>query len=139
MATILQGHGSSDATASGDGGPQFAEVFVLVWVGAAVVTVNSQLLGGTISFLQSVCVLGYCLLPLSVALLLCRLVLLASAQSVALFAVRGVAVLVGLAWASYASMQFLGDCQPQKRKALAAYPMFLFYFLIAWMVMSHSN
>ena len=30
-----------------DGGPQFAEVFVVVWVGAVVVTVNSKLLGGT--------------------------------------------------------------------------------------------
>ena len=30
-----------------DGGPQFAEVFVVVWVGALVVTVNSKLLGGT--------------------------------------------------------------------------------------------
>lgn len=30
-----------------DGGPQFAEVFILVWAGAAVVTLNTKLLGGT--------------------------------------------------------------------------------------------
>ena len=48
-------------------------------------------------------------------------------------------VLAGFVWAAYASMQFLGDCQPLRRKALAAYPMFLFYFLIGWMVISHSN
>jgi len=29
-----------------DGGPQFAEVFVIYWVGAAVVTLNCKLLGG---------------------------------------------------------------------------------------------
>ncbi len=30
-----------------DGGPQFAEVFVIYWVGAVVVTVNIKLLGGS--------------------------------------------------------------------------------------------
>lgn len=42
MATILQG--SSDSQY--DGGPEFAQVFVLVWIGAMVVTLNSKLLGG---------------------------------------------------------------------------------------------
>lgn len=44
MATILQGS-STDGTSS-DGGPEFAEVFVIVWIGAMVVTFNSKLLGG---------------------------------------------------------------------------------------------
>lgn len=44
MATILQGS-SVDGTSS-DGGPEFAEVFVIVWIGAMVVTLNSKLLGG---------------------------------------------------------------------------------------------
>ena len=48
----------------------FASVFVIVWAGAAVVTVNAQLLGGQISFFQSVCVLGYCIFPLVLASLL---------------------------------------------------------------------
>ena len=30
-----------------DGGPEFAEVFVIIWLGASVVTLNSKLLGGT--------------------------------------------------------------------------------------------
>ena len=30
-----------------DGGPHFIEVFVIVWAGSAAVTVNSQLLGGS--------------------------------------------------------------------------------------------
>lgn len=42
MATILQG--SSDS--HNDGGPEFAQVFVIVWIGAMVVTMNSKLLGG---------------------------------------------------------------------------------------------
>jgi len=42
---MLQGHTVVDS--NNDGGPQFAEVFVVVWVGAIVITVNSKLLGGT--------------------------------------------------------------------------------------------
>lgn len=42
MATILQG--SSEA--GHDGGPEFAQVFVIVWIGAMIVTLNSKLLGG---------------------------------------------------------------------------------------------
>ena len=49
----------------------FAAVFVIVWFGAAVVTVNAQLLGGTISFFQSVCILGYCVFPLTISAIGC--------------------------------------------------------------------
>lgn len=41
---ILQG--SADGTNSNDGGPEFAEVFVIVWIGSMIVTLNSKLLGG---------------------------------------------------------------------------------------------
>lgn len=51
----------------------FASVFVIIWCGAAVVTVNALLLGGNISFFQSVCVLGYCIFPLNIASVICIL------------------------------------------------------------------
>lgn len=41
---LLQGHKVADS--NNDGGPQFAEVFVVVWVGSFVITINSKLLGG---------------------------------------------------------------------------------------------
>jgi hypothetical protein len=61
----------------------FTGVFSIVWMGEAVVTFNLKLLGGTVyvlnvvdhliayarSFFQSVCTLGYCLFPLTVAAL----------------------------------------------------------------------
>jgi len=136
MATVLQGHDTDGEV--GDGGPQFAEVFVIVWVGAMIVTLNTKLLGGHISFFQSVCVLGYCLLPLSVSLLLCQGLILIGTQSMVALILRCIVTLVGFVWATFASMQFLGDCQPPNRKALAVYPMMLFYFIIAWMVISHT-
>lgn len=44
MATILQGDDVDPN--SNDGGPEFAQVFVIVWIGAMIVTLNSKLLGG---------------------------------------------------------------------------------------------
>lgn len=46
-------------------------VFALVSVGAIILTVNVVLLGGTIGFFQSLCLLGYCLFPLDVAAIVC--------------------------------------------------------------------
>jgi len=43
---MLEGSHGDGSSASSDGGPQFAEVFVIYWVGAMVVTLNSKLLGG---------------------------------------------------------------------------------------------
>lgn len=135
MAMVLQG--SADKANSNDGGPEFAEVFVIVWIGSMVVTMNSKLLGGNISFFQSVCVLGYCLLPTTLALIVCRLILLYP-QSKVLFFIRFLVTVSGFGWATYASTVFLGDSQPVGRKGLAMYPIFLFYFVVSWLVISHT-
>ena len=42
---MLQGGPTVDDKS--DGGPQFAEVFVVYWFGAAIVTLNIKLLGGS--------------------------------------------------------------------------------------------
>lgn len=134
LALMLQG-GSADSKE--DGGPQFAEVFVIIWFGAVVITLNSKLLGGTISFFQSLCVLGYCVLPLTVAMLVCRLVLLAGSGTVS-FIIRLIVVIAMFAWSTLASTAFLADSQPPHRKALVVYPIFLFYFVISWMILTFT-
>uniref|UniRef100_A0A8B9LJV2 Protein YIPF n=1 Tax=Astyanax mexicanus TaxID=7994 RepID=A0A8B9LJV2_ASTMX len=134
LALMLQG-GSADS--KDDGGPQFAEVFVIVWFGSIIITLNSKLLGGTISFFQSLCVLGYCILPLTVAMLVCRLVLLGSSGLVS-FIIRLVVVSASFGWSTFASTAFLADSQPPNRKALVVYPVFLFYFVIGWMILTFS-
>ncbi|XP_053555003.1 protein YIPF6 [Bombina bombina] len=134
LALMLQG---SSANSKDDGGPQFAEVFVVIWFGAVVITLNSKLLGGTISFFQSLCVLGYCILPLTVAMLVCRLVFLGGMNTVT-FVIRLVVVSLMFAWSTFASTAFLADSQPPNRRALAVYPIFLFYFVISWMILTFS-
>ncbi len=104
----------------------FASVFVLVWAGAAVVTLNAQLLGAKLSFFQSVCVLGYCVAPLSVAALLALL------WRNTIF--RAVLTVVGYLWSTRASLVFISSIVPEARRGLALYPVLLFYVVIAWMV-----
>ncbi|XP_018558709.1 protein YIPF6 [Lates calcarifer] len=134
LALLLQG-GAADS--DDQGGPQFAEVFVIVWFGSIIITLNSKLLGGTISFFQSLCVLGYCIMPLTVAMAVCRIVLISGSGNVS-FAVRLVVVTVSFGWSTFASTAFLADSQPPNRKALVVYPVFLFYFVIGWMILTFS-
>jgi hypothetical protein len=58
-------------TPSDDSSLVFGAVFIVTWCGAAVVTMNAKLLGGSVSFFQSICVLGYCLFPLVLAAIAC--------------------------------------------------------------------
>lgn len=102
MATILQGSSTDDINVN-DGGPEFAEVFVIVWIGAMVVTLNSKLLGGQISFFQSVCVLGYCLTPLAIALFVCRIILIFG-HSYFYFIIRMAVTAGGFMWATYGEL-----------------------------------
>ncbi|KAF9963517.1 hypothetical protein BGZ70_007370 [Mortierella alpina] len=105
----------------------FTWIFIIVWLGSAVVTVNAKLLGGRVSFFQSVCVIGYCLFPLVLV-------------SVATIVVPSIYIRlplcgVAFAWATWASIGFLSDSNLANRRALGVYPLFLFYFIIAWMIL----
>uniref|UniRef100_A0A4W6ESU4 Protein YIPF n=1 Tax=Lates calcarifer TaxID=8187 RepID=A0A4W6ESU4_LATCA len=134
LALLLQG-GAADS--DDQGGPQFAEVFVIVWFGSIIITLNSKLLGGTISFFQSLCVLGYCIMPLTVAMAVCRIVLISGSGNVS-FAVAagsgdGVLRLVHL------RLHGLPRRQPASQpQGAGVYPVFLFYFVIGWMILTFS-
>jgi len=105
----------------------FSAVFVIVWCGAGVVALNAALLGGKISFLQSVCVLGYCIAPLNLASILC----LTWTNHV----YRILIVLVAFLWAARASAGFMAQLVSIERKLLAVYPVLLFYLTIGWMIL----
>ena len=143
----------------------FAGVFVIVWIGAAIVTLNAQLLGGTISFFQSVCILGYCVFPLDVACFVC---LLFKALFTSTLFIKLIVVAVGFVWSTRgmqearnpsrldpsnllstdsfthgysncllneASVVFMKQIIAPERKVLAVYPVFFFYTFISWMVL----
>jgi hypothetical protein len=103
----------------------FSLVFAMLSVGAVVLTFNVVLLGGTIGFFQSMCLLGYCLFPLDMAAILCLFVKSAI--------VRWIVVPITIAWASWASVPFIGGAVPTKRRALAVYPLCLLYVIVGWL------
>lgn len=104
----------------------FALVFVVVWIGAIFITWNSSLLGGKVSFFQSVCVLGYCIFPLNLASIFT--IFWHNTWYVLLV------IIIAWLWATFAALGFLSSMVPQHRRALATYPVFLFYLVIAWMI-----
>jgi protein YIPF6 len=57
---------------------EFCVVFVVVIAGGLLLTANVLLLGGRVSFFQSVSLLGYCMFPLDVAAIIAVLVRLSS-------------------------------------------------------------
>jgi len=118
-------------------GPRFTEAFTLVFFGSCVVTANIKLLGGKISFFQSLCVIGYCLLPSIFASLACHLLHFEGAKRLSMF-LRLLSAGIGFAWSTYASITFLSSAQPERRRFLTIYPIILFYFVTAWMVFSNS-
>lgn len=110
----------------------FASVFVLVWVGSAIVTINAQLLGGTISFFQSVCVLGYCVFPMTVAALIVGFLRLTPVSFVWLDIII---LSLGFLWATRASSVFIASYIQKERRFLAVYPVFFFYVFLGWMIL----
>ena len=102
-------------------------VFGVCAMGAVVLTLNVVLLGGNIGFFQSLCLLGYCLLPLDVAAIV--------ATFVTNHIVRSVVVAVALAWASWASVPFIGGSVSPARKVLAVYPLLLLFFSMGWLAL----
>jgi len=105
----------------------FTGIFSMVWLGEAVCTLNLKLLGGTVSFFQSVCVLGYCLFPLTIAALI--------NVFVHTIFVRLPVFAVTYAWSAFASVSVLHGSQLEGRKWLAIYPLLLYYFVLGFTIL----
>ncbi|KAF1982600.1 Yip1-domain-containing protein [Aulographum hederae CBS 113979] len=98
----------------------FSGVFAIVWIGEAVVTLQIKLLGGNVSFLQSICIIGYTLFPLVIAALLSAFHL----HWIARIPVYIVLVL----WSLAAGVSILGGSGVvRNRVGIAVYPLFVFY------------
>lgn len=106
----------------------FTGVVVIVSVGSLVVTVQAKLLGGRVSFFQGLCALGYCIAPLDIAAL--------TACFVRKLWIRAPVTMLAWAWCCWASVNFLdGTKIDSQRIFLAVYPLLMFYFILAWMIM----
>ena len=90
------------------GSPSPSKVFTIVYgiliFGGAVTTLNVNLLGGKIAFFQSMCLLGYCLFPITFGALIC----IALRHVIS----RLVMLCFMLVWSSWASVPFIGGTLP---------------------------
>jgi hypothetical protein len=108
----------------------FAVVFATLSAGAIVLTLNVQLLGGSIIFLQSLSVLGYCLFPLDISAVVCQV------NDTKVF--RTLVVVFALAWSSWAAYPFVSTAVPASRKALSIYPVLLLYITVGFLVLAND-
>ena len=121
----------SSQVADNQSGEVFALVFVLMWAGAAVVTVNAGLLKANVSFFQCVCVLGYCCAPLTAAALIGATINHTINAAWLKLGVIG----VGFLWGATASVGFFESLVPRQRRLLVVYPVFLFYLALSWTIL----
>lgn len=110
----------------------FTTVFIVMWIGSLIVTINAQLLGATISIFQSLCVLGYCAFPLTVSALLIALLRYTWLGTVWLDLLW---LGLGFVWGTRVSSIFIGQFVPRKRRMLALYPVFFFYLMLGWLIL----
>jgi len=59
-------------TTKKNSGLVFSMIFIIMWIGAIIITMNSSLLGGKLTLMQCICLLGYCTFPSVVASFLNR-------------------------------------------------------------------
>ena len=62
-------------TSKKNSGLVFSMIFIIMWIGAMIITMNSSLLGGKLTLMQCICLLGYCTFPSVVASLFNRVFL----------------------------------------------------------------
>ncbi|KAF2261534.1 Yip1-domain-containing protein [Lojkania enalia] len=101
----------------------FSGIFAMVWIGEAVVTLQIRLLGGNISFFQSVSVIGYTLFPLVIASLL---------SAVGLHPIPRIPIYIILAaWSLAAGVSIMGGSGVvRNRVGIAVYPLLVFYIAL---------
>ena len=110
----------------------FTTVFIVMWVGATVVTINAQLLGASMSIFQSVCVLGYCVFPLTVSAFLIAIL---RKTFFGILYLDLIWIALGLLWSTRVSSIFVGQFIKRERRLLALYPVFFFYLLLGWLIL----
>jgi len=110
----------------------FSAVFVVMWLGSLVVTLNAQLLGANMSVFQSLCVLGYCVFPLTMSALVIAVLRYTWFGTLWLNLLW---LALGFLWATRVSVVFVGQFVKRERRLLALYPVFFFYLMLGWLIL----
>lgn len=110
-----------------------------MWGGSFVVTINTKLLGGHISFFQCVCVLGYCIFPIVLAAFAAYVLKTLTIHSLLIkIMIAGVALVwstLSIGWYDVGSISFMNVMIEEEKKYIATYPIFMFYLFIDWFIL----
>lgn len=101
----------------------FVLVFVIMWLGGVVITINGILLGAKISLFQVLCVLGYCLFPVLMAAIINEYL-----EKFLNFGIKVIIAVIAFVWSCFSSISFMGDIVGHEKKGLSLFPICLFYF-----------
>ncbi|GKT34752.1 protein YIPF6-like [Aduncisulcus paluster] len=123
FATVLSINSSNSSDSNYN---SFAFGFFIIWICGILISANAILIGGQISFLQTVCLLGYCLAPISVGAVLCWF------WNNYLY--RGIILAGAIFWSVWASNGFISESILPGKKFEAVYPVGLMYVALGWVV-----
>lgn len=112
-----------------DSGLVFVSIFVIVFLGSMIISINSSLLGSKFSMLQSMCVLGYCVFPINISALIVKIV---HTYKI----VKVIIILLSVIWSCFSSISFVASIQENKKRFLTVFPICLYYFFLSWFVLT---
>jgi len=124
---------------AGDGsGSQFTQIFVVFWLGVAVITYHFVIISSSkISIFQCICVLGYCLGPLAVAVTLFESMHVLSVSSGTFF-LRLIISSLCAVWSSMAAVRILATATTSDKKYIALAPVIGLYVVLSLLILYNS-
>ncbi|CCJ28240.1 unnamed protein product [Pneumocystis jirovecii] len=108
----------------------FTSIFCVVWISELIIALNLKLLGAPItrSLFQSISVLGYSLFPF--------MIITITNLFINTVFIKFSLIIIAYTWSTYASLSVIRNFSLTKKRLLAIYPLFLYYF--SWIIFLQS-
>lgn len=116
---------------SNDESSIFVLIFVIFWIGGIVVTFNGKFLGAKIGVCQMICLLGYCMFPITIVGMIIGFCGIKKTW------VKTLLVFISLIWSCLASVGFVSGLVKQEKKVITVIPIFLFFLALGLFVLNY--
>lgn len=109
----------------------FVIIFTIFWLGGLIVTLNGKFLGAKIGICQMICLLGYCMFPITVGGMIIGFVEIKNAV------IRVIIVMISFIWACLASNGFISALIDKEKQLIAVIPVILFFLSLSLFVLNY--
>lgn len=116
---------------SNDESSLFVLIFVIFWVGGLIIAFNGQFLGANVGVCQMICLLGYCMFPITIGGMIIGFLKIKKIWAKTLI------VLIGGVWACISSIGFVSGLVVKEKRFLNCLPIFLFFLTLALFVLNY--